>query len=472
MKKKILPALFVSISLAVCLAAGVSSFFGNADASVERREDLEPPSFIEDGALNGDFDSELSDYLTERTPLRGPFLNAKTKIMTSVFKVSPEDGVIIGKNDWLYFKETAGEYTGEDLLSPRVIFNISDALKQIEDFCESNKIDFVFTVAPDKNTLYPENMPARYIKSDVNNFTVLSSLLKENGLNFVDFSDLNKLSDEPLYYKYDTHWNRKGALIAYNRILDGVKRPHETYENAALKTAEKTGDLSLMLYPGEGLAETEDAPDVNFNYRYKRRLKSEEDITIETVNDKASGSLLMFRDSFTNALLPYLAENFNEAAFLRSVPCDFYKALKEDRDVVIYEIAERNIKNIAMYAPIFPSPEVKNLKIDAVSSQKGEAAVFKEDGELTHYYGYLSPEILEERSKIYILLEFPDGVSKRYMCQNIYEKDKLGGEEDGEISGDGFSVYLDLKDRPDPDAVSIIVSTSGKTTKYEADLNT
>ena len=66
--------------------------------------------------------------------------------------------------------------------------------------------------------------------------------------------------------------------------------------------------------------------------------------------------LFVFRDSFGNALHEDLAEHFGKAAFSRAMPYD--TALIETRpDVLIAEIAQRNLRWLAQRPPLFPAPE-------------------------------------------------------------------------------------------------------------------
>ena len=36
----------------------------------------------------------------------------------------------------------------------------------MQDYCESRGARFLFTIAPNKSSLYPEHMPARYLTED------------------------------------------------------------------------------------------------------------------------------------------------------------------------------------------------------------------------------------------------------------------------------------------------------------------
>jgi hypothetical protein len=54
---------------------------------------------------------------------------------------------------------------------------------------------------------------------------------------------------------------------------------------------------------------------------------------------------VVFRDSFTTALAPFLAEHFSRAVFLWQKDFVPEQIVQEGADVVIYEIAGRNLYN-------------------------------------------------------------------------------------------------------------------------------
>jgi hypothetical protein len=64
---------------------------------------------------------------------------------------------------------------------------------------------------------------------------------------------------------------------------------------------------------------------------------------IHTKNPRETGNILVFRDSFGNALYPFLAESYGGAVFSRKAPYSAALAEKYGADTVIIEIAERNL---------------------------------------------------------------------------------------------------------------------------------
>ena len=87
------------------------------------------------------------------------------------------------------------------------------------------------------------------------------------------------------------------------------------------------------------------AYDLSELFIYTSAYRTPMDMQI-TTRGGGEGKLLMFRDSFANAMIPFFASSSLEARFERAVPyridlLDTYSA-----DCVIIEIAERNIRTL------------------------------------------------------------------------------------------------------------------------------
>ena len=61
---------------------------------------------------------------------------------------------------------------------------------------------------------------------------IFFQLLQEQGVYYADLLSLFRNDNEVLYLKRDSHWNGKGALAAYNCIMDTLEYAHKNYEDA------------------------------------------------------------------------------------------------------------------------------------------------------------------------------------------------------------------------------------------------
>ena len=113
------------------------------------------------------------------------------------------------------------------------------------------------------------------------------------------------------------------------------------------------GDLDSLLYPKKPRYDDEYVLMTDEGYKTVAGASSLMSLDIRTENalaDADASDMLMFRDSFGSALIPYFASTAASARFHRAVPyrIDF---LEETADgdsprLVVVEIAERNLRSL------------------------------------------------------------------------------------------------------------------------------
>ena len=143
------------------------------------------------------------------------------------------------------------------------------------------------------------------------------------------------------------------------------------------------GDLSVMLLPSLRATDEQIEYPIPENYRAERPIRSPEDIRIETRSDANDTALLIFRDSFCNALIPFLSNAFGRTLYSRAVPYDY--GLMEDTDVVVLEIVERNIPELLKYAPLLSAPRRECVNIPEVPGTRVSLGVRQAEGGLVIY---------------------------------------------------------------------------------------
>ncbi|MGN1479922.1 MAG: hypothetical protein ACI4XH_09155, partial [Acutalibacteraceae bacterium] len=175
--------------------------------------------------------------------------------------------------------------------------------------------------------------------------------------------------------------------------------------------------------------------DKKFDFDYVSSFHSEDDLKIVTYNENGDGNLFMIRDSFTNALQPFFSDAFKNAKFTRILPCRLNETEAVSSDVVILELAERNLKEIINGAPVMEAPQRENIG----NVEEVESNIFSEEiSGMIHVYGTIPKT--EKAGNIYI--QASDG--SIYEAFPIYETDLIK-ENNSELSSDeyyGFSAYL------------------------------
>lgn len=434
-----LKMLYVVVLLAFCcLPLLLVPLAGESD-SAEKRTLAAFPSLIKDGALNTAFSSELDDWITDHFAFRSQLITANNALKAAAFATSDEDKVIVGTDDWLYFAETAADYLGQNRLEDADLERLAVSLDLIDEYVSGRGGTFVFAVAPNKSTIVPEHMPAYYRRTaEPTNLDRLSDRLADKRY-FADLRGALRTAEGQTYHARDSHWNNLGARVGYNTILDTAGKAHETYADAAWEWERNwAGDLDAMIFPTLGYQDRQAVFAVDWTYRYTSNFHSEEDVLITTRNDGADGSLLMFRDSFTNALLPFLAQNFGSAKFSRAVPYSLGELETAAYDTVVIEIVERNLRNLLQSAPVMPAPG----RTLTTEPKEAEGAVLRtrDTGGYRHFYGAVG----EPADAEHLYLRLSNGTEVRYVeAFPLYEASLL---KDSGAEGAGFSAYIPLED--------------------------
>ena len=447
MKNK-LYILFCFAALMMLLVPGILTIATDED-EVKANQTLTAFPELKDsetGELNTDFLPELSDYFSDHFAFRQELITLHSELIASVFSTSASDSVIIGDDGYLFYGDEVASYVENTSLDSRRIFSAALNLSLMQEYAESLGSEFYFTVAPNKSSIYPEKMPYNYIQGENTVLSELEEYLDELNVNYIDLkAALTESEDyeEVLYHKLDSHWNNLGASAAYDAIETALGTEHKDFTSIAyLAEDDFDGDLYEMLYP-EGTEK-----DTNYYFDYEPAYQvvnmtgpetpaASTDITFETKVDDGSVSdskLLMFRDSFGNALAPLLAEDYSSALFKRAVPYDLTLAETASADKVVVEIVERNIKNLSSDAvgasalAKFPAP-VREIEPDKSADCgvliNGTAGNLPTD--LLCLAGILYADT-DTESRIYVK------VGDAY-----YEASLCGTDEDG---GEKFTLYL------------------------------
>lgn len=134
MKKNYLK-LYIGIVLAILLILGSSIFWG--DGTNVNEESVSSPEFVKNGKLNEKFLDDSEEYISKKYAFRNDFLELHTSLVTKVFHTSPVDNVILGENDFIYFKETLPDYMANREFTSREVFQTKKTLELMDEYVKS-----------------------------------------------------------------------------------------------------------------------------------------------------------------------------------------------------------------------------------------------------------------------------------------------------------------------------------------------
>ena len=464
---KIKNTVYSILMLCLCaLPAAGMLVNGPTDVTYENRTLAQWPSPRgEDGAFNTRFFTQAGEWFEDHYAFKNEMVTANALLRAKAFKVSASDRVVLGKEGWLYYASSLDDHLGTNLMSERALFDLAHVQGMTQRELEKKGIRFLFAVAPNKNSVYPEYMPwyNNRVVSEAGNLENLMPLLEEEAVFCADLKSLlAQEADAPeregyLYHKKDSHWTSLGAALAMDAMLTKLEKVHVSARDMTWHTQKDfTGDLDEMLFVLAAEAQDEvyfDRPEV---FAYVTENESNFDPWIQTINPSREGTLMMYRDSFGNAMVPLFAQEYGNAFFSRGEPYNMSEAITLGADTVIVLRAERFLKDMAATPPALEASAVipeGNGTITEAEPGAGEENVShltaEQNNELYRLTGTIAPALVDTDSRIYVQVN-GEMIYEAFPCR--------AATQDGETDT-AFAVYLSpLKMIPGVDQIRILVS--------------
>jgi alginate O-acetyltransferase complex protein AlgJ len=269
------------------------------------------------------------------------------------------DDVLAGRDGWLFLKQSLGweAFRSEQPLSEEEKAGWQTALRRAQRELEARHIPFLYVIAPSKETIYPEYLPAGAKRARATTrFDEMLPVLRSAGIDYLDLRDplLREKGNGLLYDKLESHWNGRGARVAAQAVLERAQAllaRDAAYgdPNAQLSPAPSTKDLASLLALDDYLME--DSVELTARQPRARRLVPDPKIVaprlrygdsmIFEVPDPSLPKALILRDSFGAMLVSALSEKFRRSVWLWTRRLDFRQLDKERPDIVIFELTER-----------------------------------------------------------------------------------------------------------------------------------
>jgi alginate O-acetyltransferase complex protein AlgJ len=344
------------------------------------------------------FPKEFTSYFHDNFGARDALIKSHAYIKAFIFGESPVRNVILGKDGWLYLGmgNTTGNY-GHRALSDAELKRWKIALEAKQKWLSELGIDYLFVIAPDKHSIYPEFMPERFKveQADLPSDQLIKYLRYHSSVEVLDLRPalLVAKSKKPTYFKTDTHWNSFGGWVAYHEIIKrlsknnlGIKlKSEDDYSFFEKKIdgqdlanmmglRENFHEIEIQLYPKEKCARPVDLK-LNSEFKWPKYPQWHEAKFFECKKEKLKA--VVFQDSFGRTLSNYIPENFKETTFIWDYPTYsvIEAAVKQFKpDVIIEERVERHIK------PMIPN-FIKPLNIYGIwKSEKNQVEIKDIDG--------------------------------------------------------------------------------------------
>lgn len=432
MKKSVIQTVFVLCVQFILLVPIVCMPFVTEDVSQEKRDLAETPWFFRDGQINLHVLADAGNYFTDHFAFRSTLVDIDATLKQCL-GTSSTDSIVLGSKGWLYYSGTLPDYQRTNLMSEHALHNAARNIALIQESVESRGKQFVIVIAPNKNSIYPECMPYYQLAGEkASNYERLHQLLIERGVHIVDLHVPLSIQSELLYYERDTHWNEEGAIKAYLKIGDSLGGWYPSYETSHISSAEHLGDLDGMLHPVFACPEVVTHRLETDSYSITNDSNTVEDsyIVTSSTRDSAQNSLVMYRDSFGNNLLPPFACAYRHAAFTKLVPYDLTDQMIGFADDVVIERAERHLSFFATTPPYLYAPERKISSTQELVTSTSTISCSRAQQYLI-VEGVIDSSVADMSDHIFVELYEDSGVSKVY--EAFYVSELKNAEMDSQV---------------------------------------
>lgn len=347
--------------IAMPMIGHIGGYFDQAYISTTEKR--VPSVWPDNSLIRSDFKkyaSSVESYLNDHFGFRERLVRLNSLIRLK-FGISSSDKVTIGKDGWLFYsaENILGEYRGTQNFSEDAMDSWMEAEISRHKWLAERNILYTVAFFPEKSSVYPEYLPD-WAKKKVapSRIEQITPRLEDSGICFVDVtpSVIDAKKTDPVFYKTDSHWNFHGGFAGYTALIQILKKQFPelkplTRDDLELGYKESNNQDLTQILNLTGYLRDSNADSCILK-------KPSHVISVESLNkDDAlpvvvktdlgnAPRVLIMRDSFTDLLIPYLNETFNEILYLPHGDHSFNEELilKFKPDIVISAMVERGLK--------------------------------------------------------------------------------------------------------------------------------
>ncbi len=232
-------ALVVVVFLAALAAPTVDTFVRDDAARSPKREMRETaplPDLPQEFTTLSTFPSAFEAHFDDTFGLRDQLLRLHSRLRYYAFGESPTDRILVGRDGWLFWNgDRSGEvFRGVAPLTTDELAGWQYMLEARTRLLAKLGCDYVWVIAPNKETIYPEHMPQSLRPIGPTRLDQFSAWMKQHSQ--VDVLDLRsamlaeKRRDTGPYdavnSPFGTHWTGRGSLVAAREIVDHLAVRH------------------------------------------------------------------------------------------------------------------------------------------------------------------------------------------------------------------------------------------------------
>lgn len=347
----ILIMLFAGIITAIPVLSKLQTY--QAISQFENRKLAEAPVLTKTSLLNGEYFGQWENYISDHIFARNQWIKGYTYLNMAILGKSSINDIVIGRNGFLLpFFAYGGKQ--EKTSSEENLDIMSRQLRELQDSIERYGGRFFFVGIPSQASYHKESYPVHL--QSINKLmeeteALFFDKLDKLGVSYINMNPIFRRNPEiEYYYRTDHHYNFEGAYATYYEIINSIS------EKSRLKISPPMGkaDLDIVTLPNPFggsrnrqiyyMVPTEEHIQLAYpktQIPYEKYVNGKADNKLYYLKEDASTmvnytvymggdwaetvfktnnddlpNLLVFGDSFTNAIEPLLFNHFNETRIL------------------------------------------------------------------------------------------------------------------------------------------------------------
>lgn len=311
-------ASFLGLLAFPIVAYGLGYARGNADY-IRATEDRNPAVFPPTSELLSStprFTRGVEDVVADHFPLRRWLIGGYNAGIFFILGGIKNPAVIHGRGEW-FFVNVADTGPPGSPSFPNIRCIVNRFVTRSE-WSAARKAHYVLVLVPDKNEIYPEQLPPNRMLEHPTVRKLILPLLRAAKVDTVDPTGPLTLAKRggAVFFRSDSHWNDRGAYATYRALVGDLRLPDMVARLSPEETASDfIGDLPRLA----GLVDFVKTRESFFKFKSKVKWEARgtnPDVRVSRLNNARLPTAVIMSDSFGNALRPMLAENFRRATFI------------------------------------------------------------------------------------------------------------------------------------------------------------
>lgn len=295
-------------------------------------------------------------FLSDHFGLRGELVRAHGRLRYAV-DLPADLRVVIGRDNWLFLNGdgTIEQSTGKVLREARIT-SFADRVAKLREHLAAKGAQLVVAIPPNGSTVNRARLPAWAGDApSVTEYDLMMRALSDRGVTAVDLRVPLAAANAtaPVYRRTDTHWNKFGALVAYNAVVRAAGKSEWIIDPArAVKGFERVegGDLARLLAVSDHVSDEDAVIDLS-PYGPTPPPATPLATSFESGGDlvetgRAGPAVMVIGDSFTRVFWQdYFAAHAGKYAWMHHELCGFQLSVIDAHapQLVVLAPAERQM---------------------------------------------------------------------------------------------------------------------------------